>query len=279
MNYIGANLTTITSINELLAEIAELKKQIIAGGALTEDLTVTVSVGGIPAGAVFSKGTSFEAIFRALLAPEHPMLDTPSISISASTVYWQAIPDATSYRLYIDGQLYDMSIEDTLIDLSSIIYASGTYDIQISAYAEGFLESELSNKVIYTISSTDLYYGQVQVGTIESFKELPGWYMLERTSSGSSSLKRISWSPEDENTVMFIVVRDGIIPTGGLLSSGGLSTVFTSANILGVSAENAWNCSGPENGHEDLIIEGITYHVYGIRSTTWNTTDVLTVNF
>ena len=279
MNYIGANLSTIMSINELEAEIAELKRKIVSGGSLSESLTTTVSVGGIPAGTTFMAGTSFEAILRAMLAPEHPQLDAPSISVSASTVYWQAVPDATSYRLYIDGRLYDLSIEETLIDLSTIIFASGTYEIQISAYAEGFIESELSNKVNYVVSSTDIYYGQVMTGSVENFKELPGWFLLERTQSSSSSLGHISWSPDTENTVMFIVIRDGIIPTGGSLESGGLRTVFTSANVIGVSAENAWNCSGPENGHDDLIIEGITYHVYGIRSTTWNTTDILTVNF
>ena len=273
MNYIGARLSNIMSVNELEAEIVELQKQVASGGALTNNLTTTVSVGGVPAGTTFTKGTSFEAILNAILAPEHPILATPVISISNSTVYWTAIPDATYYLVYVDGQPLANRIEETLVDLSAVLFASGEYEIQVSACAENYTESPLSNTVNYTISSTDIYYGGLGGVTAESFREVPGWFLLERTVSTSSSTHQVSWTPETPNPaypvgVLFIIVKDGIFPTGGALTSGGLSSFFTGAEIMGIADENNWNCSGPENGHEDLVIDGVTYHVYGIRSTT-----------
>ena len=102
MDYLNGRLFGVGSINTLQHEVDELKvtkqdtlkseiniKTIngnsilgegnidITGesGYLSEDLTTTVSVGGISSGTTFPAGTSLESILRALLCPENSAND------------------------------------------------------------------------------------------------------------------------------------------------------------------------------------------------------------
>lgn len=97
MDYINGKLTGVVSANELEKEIKELeltKQELLisgvniktinnesilgdgdidvagGGGYLTDDLTTTVSLGGISAGTTFPAGTLLEDILRELLCPE-----------------------------------------------------------------------------------------------------------------------------------------------------------------------------------------------------------------
>lgn len=55
------------------------------GGSLAEDLTTSLTVGGIPSGSFYEAGTSFEQLFRNLLNPTaYPTLTAPSATLSAT---------------------------------------------------------------------------------------------------------------------------------------------------------------------------------------------------
>lgn len=55
------------------------------GGSLAEDLTTSITVGGIPSGSSYEAGTSFETLFRNLLNPTaYPTLTNPSATLSAT---------------------------------------------------------------------------------------------------------------------------------------------------------------------------------------------------
>ena len=55
------------------------------GGALENNLSASIDVGGIDAGDSFEAGTSFESLFNSLLNPTlYPALTAPSLSLSGS---------------------------------------------------------------------------------------------------------------------------------------------------------------------------------------------------
>ena len=55
------------------------------GGALEDDLTTSVTVGGIPSGTEYEEGTELETILRDMLNPTaYPTLTSPSASLSAT---------------------------------------------------------------------------------------------------------------------------------------------------------------------------------------------------
>lgn len=61
---------------------------VVGGGGsaeLTDDLTTSVTVGGIQSGTTYEEGTSLETIFRNLLNPvAYPVLTNPSVSLAGS---------------------------------------------------------------------------------------------------------------------------------------------------------------------------------------------------
>ena len=77
-------------IEDLLLELKEVIEEGGGGGGgdggkLTQDLTASVTVGGITAGTTFERGTKLENIFRSMLAPAlTPTLTNPSASLSAT---------------------------------------------------------------------------------------------------------------------------------------------------------------------------------------------------
>lgn len=55
------------------------------GGELTEELTASVTVGGIKSGTTYEEGTSFETLFKDMLNPTaYPTLTNPSASLTAT---------------------------------------------------------------------------------------------------------------------------------------------------------------------------------------------------
>lgn len=77
-------------------------------------------------------------------------LTAPVISLSGSVVSWAAVPDAESYKLYVDGQFTANLGNELSVDLSQVIALKVPYTVNVLAHARGFKDSELSNTISYT---------------------------------------------------------------------------------------------------------------------------------
>lgn len=77
-------------------------------------------------------------------------LAAPVISLSGSIVSWAAVPDAESYKLYVDGQFTANLGNELSVDLSQVIALKVPYTVNVLAHARGFKDSELSNTISYT---------------------------------------------------------------------------------------------------------------------------------
>lgn len=76
----------------------------------------------------------------------------PTISLSGSTLSWEAIEGATSYDIYKDNALLS-NVTTTSVDLSTLITTAGTYAITVKAKASNYADSEASNSVNYVVPS------------------------------------------------------------------------------------------------------------------------------
>lgn len=74
----------------------------------------------------------------------------PTISLSNSTLTITAVDNATSYAIYSNNALLT-TITTTSVDLSTLITTAGTYTIYVIAKATGYVDSEKSNEVSYTV--------------------------------------------------------------------------------------------------------------------------------
>ena len=77
-------------------------------------------------------------------------LAAPVISLSGSVVSWAAVPDAESYKLYVDGQFTANLGNELSVDLSQVIALKVPYTVNVLAHARGVKDSELSNTISYT---------------------------------------------------------------------------------------------------------------------------------
>lgn len=77
-------------------------------------------------------------------------LAAPVISLSGSVVSWAAVPNAESYKLYVDGQFTANLGNELSVDLSQVIALKVPYTVNVLAHARGFKDSELSNTISYT---------------------------------------------------------------------------------------------------------------------------------
>lgn len=88
--------------------------------------------------------------------PEVTKLSAPTISIDGSTL---TITDtsgaATNFNIYSNGVCITGTADaSTSFDLSSLITESGTYSITVTAFADGYEESEPSNAVEYVVEES-----------------------------------------------------------------------------------------------------------------------------
>ena len=80
-----------------------------------------------------------------------PQLEAPTISLNGNLLSSSTVPHATSYAIYSNNTLLT-TITTTSVDLSTLITAAGTYTIYAIAKATGYVDSEKSNEVSYTVA-------------------------------------------------------------------------------------------------------------------------------
>ena len=103
-------------------------------------------------------------------------LNAPVLSLSGDIVSWVAIPNASSYTLYVDGSSYQTLISTTSADLSSL--SLGEHSIQVRAIGSGYYtDSELSTAVTYT------KYQQLSAPVISLSTSTLSWSAVSNASS------------------------------------------------------------------------------------------------
>ncbi|PKK95087.1 MAG: hypothetical protein CVV60_03065 [Tenericutes bacterium HGW-Tenericutes-5] len=99
--------------------------------------------------------SNLTGVFEYVVASGPTQLVTPfGLVINADTLQWGALPDASSFEIYVDGVLATTVAAGTYsLDLTTLTLGAGTYDITIKAIGDGvdFLDSELSGAVEYVI--------------------------------------------------------------------------------------------------------------------------------
>lgn len=122
---------------------------------LTTNIKKDVNIGGVV-------GT-----YEGVILPTYNGLlrfaSAPTISLSNSTLTITAVNNATSYAIYSNNALLTTTTT-TSVDLSTLITTAGTYTIYAIAKATGYVDSEKSNEVSYTVASG---YSVTVTGVVE----------------------------------------------------------------------------------------------------------------
>lgn len=87
---------------------------------------------------------------------EKETLNAPQIVIDGKEISWEAVENATSYKIYVNGELVS-----TQSELSYVIVAdeSKVYKVYVKAIADGYYDSAASNEVSY--DNIDLFANKV----------------------------------------------------------------------------------------------------------------------
>lgn len=139
------------------------------GAATTMELKQSVSISGLPAPVLSvtstnetlwitssdDKVTSFMLYENDTLIHTFTQLSTPTASITNGTMSWNSITNADGYIVNAvkDGATQSKSVTETSINLSAWLTEAGTYSLTVKASGYGYIMSEESAAVAYTIQN------------------------------------------------------------------------------------------------------------------------------
>ena len=139
------------------------------GAATTMELKQSVSFSGLPAPVLSvtstnetlwitssdDRVTSFMLYENDTLIHTFTQLSTPTASITNGTMSWNSITNADGYIVNAvkDGATQSKSVTETSINLSAWLTEAGTYSLTVKASGYGYIMSEESAAVAYTIQN------------------------------------------------------------------------------------------------------------------------------
>ena len=139
------------------------------GAATTMELKQSVSIAGLPAPVLSvtsanetlwitssdDRVTSFMLYDNDTLIHTFTQLSTPTASITNGTMSWNSITNADGYIVNAvkDGATQSKSVTETSINLSAWLTEAGTYSLTVKASGYGYIMSEESAAVAYTIQN------------------------------------------------------------------------------------------------------------------------------
>lgn len=139
------------------------------GAATTMELKQSVSISGLPAPVLSvtstnetlwitssdDRVTSFMLYDNDTLIHTFTQLSTPTASITNGTMSWNSIANADGYIVNAvkDGATQSKSVTETSINLSAWLTEAGTYSLTVKASGYGYIMSEESAAVAYTIQN------------------------------------------------------------------------------------------------------------------------------
>ena len=139
------------------------------GAATTMELKQSVSIAGLPAPVLSvtstdetlwitssdDRVTSFMLYDNDTLIHTFTQLSTPTASITNGTMSWNSITNADGYIVNAvkDGTTQSKSVTETSVNLSAWLTDAGTYSLTVKASGYGYIMSEESAAVAYTIQN------------------------------------------------------------------------------------------------------------------------------
>ena len=139
------------------------------GAATTMELKQSVSIQGLPAPVLSvtstnetlwitssdDRVTSFMLYDNDTLIHTLTQLSTPTASITNGTMSWNSITNADGYIVNAvkDGATQSKSVTETSINLSAWLTEAGTYSLTVKASGYGYIMSEESAAVAYTVQN------------------------------------------------------------------------------------------------------------------------------
>ena len=139
------------------------------GAATTMELKQSVSIQGLPAPVLSvtsanetlwitssdDRVTSFMLYDNDTLIHTFTQLSTPTASITNGTMSWNSITNADGYIVNAvkDGATQSKSVTETSINLSAWLTEAGTYSLTVKASGYGYIMSDESAAVAYTIQN------------------------------------------------------------------------------------------------------------------------------
>jgi len=176
-----------------------------SASVLIQELTSTITVGGITNGDVFQPGTTFEALWQFLLTgtstPPDPLLAPTNLAATVNgqvaTLTWSKSTNATSYKAFIGpteiGAVGDVATMD-------ITPGVGTHTIHIKAYNATQISPD-STTIDVTIAAFEFsYFGLNTSGDIPIETEI-----LAGTGFKVSTDPSVTFNPNSTNNDYFWV--------------------------------------------------------------------------
>ncbi|MCL2378626.1 MAG: alpha-amylase family glycosyl hydrolase [Defluviitaleaceae bacterium] len=127
-------------------------------GTINADMLTAIAPGDVEVRATIANGTAvgvdFEQDFTIAFTNDVQQLPVPdNLSIAGTILSWDAVANASGYRVYVDGQDVDTVVIATLFDLAILELAAGTYSVQVRAIGDvtNFTDSELSASVNFVV--------------------------------------------------------------------------------------------------------------------------------
>ena len=155
-------------------------------------------------------------------------LETPVITISNNVVKWQAIPYASQYEIYDNGELYKLTINTSF----TLYFDNGLHVITVKATSnvENIIDSDLSNEVSFIPT--------IQTGTGElAIFEINDTHGAFVTDNDFPGMEKVSTVIKDLNKSDLLKIANGDIFQGGYVSNATYGRCFIDAlNYLNFDA-------------------------------------------
>lgn len=156
--------------------------------------------------------------------------------------------------------------------------AAGNTTITATAHDGSGVSDTCSIEIVAVPQVVNWYVGHITNTSRTDFKAKTAAELEE--SAVAQSETSATWTPAAAKDICYLLIRDGVVtPSSATMTSGGLTTPWTGADIRADSgASSPWNTSGA-NGHTDIQLNGTTYHVYAYYMSTFNVgADIITIN-
>ena len=137
------------------ATTMELKQSVSIQGLSAPVLSVTSTNETLWITSSDDRATSFMLYDNDTLIHTFTQLSTPTASITNGTMSWNSITNADGYIVNAvkDGATQSKSVTETSINLSAWLTEAGTYSLTVKASGYGYIMSEESAAVAYTIQN------------------------------------------------------------------------------------------------------------------------------
>ncbi len=207
------------------------------------------------------------------IAAPTPTLNTPQVAyISQKTLSWDSVEDAEAYFVHINSNIVDNGT-NTLIDLTNYISTAGTYNIYVTATADGYNSSD-SNTVTYTKLATPTITLSGTNVSWDGINGAKGYRVVINSTNYTTTYSSYSISNLTAGTYnIYVVATNSSYGYDESDISNTIQYIVEEAEPVQLSAPNITDIDFVEDIITwDSVANATGYKVY-IGSSTYTTTD------